>query len=224
MKAYHKTGSIIQRTAWLPLRVLFSWFLKLEIKGLENVKQLKSPAIFASNHTNELDPLIVVASLKWTSRHLPLVFVSGEPGFYSEFGWKRAIYGGIFFKLMAALPAYSGLKDYHQALPHHLNAIKGGRSVCIFPMGTRHHDEEIKSAKAGVAFLAAESELPIIPVRIKGLGPTKSQDFWHKKRKVQIIFGNPLNFSEIDQVNTVGSDKVRYEQAAQRLMEKVIKL
>ena len=45
------------------------------------------------------------------------------------------MYGGTFFRMMGAYQAYVGLKNYDQALRHHLEAIKDGYTVCIFPMG-----------------------------------------------------------------------------------------
>ena len=178
MKIYHTTGSIIQRTAWLPLRVFFAYFLRLHVQGIDHVKKLSTNVIFASNHANELDPLIIVSCLPFFSRHLPLVFVSREKSFYAHIGWKSIFYGGKLFTLMGAFQAYSGLKDFHKALPHHLAALSVGRSVCIFPMGKKHLDTNLENAKGGVTFLAQETGLPIIPVRIIGAENITLRDFF----------------------------------------------
>lgn len=88
MRTYHLTGNIIQRVAWLPLRVIFLFFLRMEFQGVDHVKKLKTNAIFAANHANEFDPLIIVSCLPFFSRHIPLVFVSRKKEFYERLGWR----------------------------------------------------------------------------------------------------------------------------------------
>jgi len=221
---YHTTGSIIQRFAWLPLRVIFSLFLQLEIEGSGHIKKLKSNAIFAGNHTNEFDPLIIVSSLPFFSRHIPLVFVSREKSFYKRHGWRGKLYGGFFFKLMAALQVYTGLNDYEKALKHHIEALKSGRNVCIFPMGKKHLDEDIHQAKGGVAYLAESSGLPIVPVRITGIEYMKDGDFLKRRRKLRVTFGDPVYFSELSEVNSTNPNKDLCQQVAVSLMEKIVTL
>ena len=224
MHFYYLTGNIIQRVAWFPLRVIFSFFLRMEFKGIENVQKLKTNAIFAANHANEFDPLIIVSCLPFFSRHLPLVFVSREKEFYGKLGWRGKIYGGPFFRLMAALQVYTGINDYRQALKHHIDALERGKNVCIFPMGKKHLDKDIHQAKGGVAYLAATSGLPIVPVRITGIEYMKSNEFWKRKRKLQVTFGEPVYFSELSEVNSVNPNKNLCEQVAVSLMEKIVAL
>lgn len=224
MRFYHTTGNIIQRAAWLPLRAIFSIFLRMEFVGVENVKNLKKNAIFASNHANEFDPLIIVSCLPFFSRHLPLVFVSREKSFYEKLGWRGRIYGGLFFKLMAALQVYTGLNDYEKALKHHIDALKCGRNVCIFPMGKKHLDEDIHQAKGGVSYLAAASGLPIVPVRITGIEYMKSGEFRKRKRKLRVTFGKPAYFKEISGSDSTNPDEDLCEKTAVSLMEKIVAL
>ena len=225
MKAYHTTGNIIQRAAWLPLRVLFSIFLNLQFQGIENVKKLKTNAIFASNHINEFDPLFIVSCLPFFSQHIPLVYVVREKSFYKKIGWRGKIfYGGYFFRLMAALPVYTGLNNYEKALRHHIEALRCGRNVCIFPVGKRHLDKDIDQAKGGVAFLAANSGLPIVPVRIAGIEHMKGDDFWKRRRKLRVSFGKPIYFKQLSKEGKSNPDKDVCEQAAVSLMEKIVKL
>lgn len=224
MRIYHTTGNIIQRTAWLPLRIFFYIFLRMEFRGVENVKKIKTNAIFASNHANEFDPLVIVSCLPFLSRHLPLVFVSREKSFYEKLGWRRRIYGGLFFKLMASLQAYTGLDDYKKALKHHLEALECGRNVCIFPMGKKHLDEDIHQAKGGISFLAAISKLPVVPIRITGIEYMKDGDFWKRQRKLRVTFGEPIYFNELSGTDDTNPDKKLCEQTAVTLMERIIAL
>ncbi|MEY2664421.1 MAG: 1-acyl-sn-glycerol-3-phosphate acyltransferase, 1-acyl-sn-glycerol-3-phosphate acyltransferase [Candidatus Parcubacteria bacterium] len=196
----------------------------MEFSGIENVKKLKTNAIFAANHANEFDPLIIVSCLPFFSRHLPLVFVSREREFYEKLGWKGKIYGGLFFKLMAALQVYTGLNDYEKALKHHIDALKCGRNVCIFPMGKKHLDEDIHQAKGGVSYLAASSSLPIVPVRITGIEYMKRGEFWGRRRKLVVTFGETVYFKELSGSDSANPDRNLCEQTAVTLMEKIVAL
>lgn len=224
MKLYHQTGNIIQRIAWLPLRVLFAVFLNMEIRGIEHVKKLKSNIIFASNHTSEFDPLVIVSSLPFFSRHVPMIYVAREKGLYTRGGWRAKVYGGLAFKLMAALPAYTGLQNYSKALRHHVDAIEHGRSVCIFPIGKHHGDHDIHQARGGVTFLAATTNTPIIPVRITGTENMSTNDFWKRRRKLRITFGEKIHPEELLHINNNYADKDYCEQVAKELMLKIVAL
>ena len=225
MEIYHTTGNIIQRAAWLPLRALFLVFMGLEVRGLENVKQLNTNAIFASNHSNDLDPLIIVSCLPWFSIYVPLIFVSREKNFYENLGWRKQIYGGQFFKLMGALQAYTGLNNYEKALTHHLEALECKRSVCIFPMGKRHLDEDIHKAKGGVSYLSAKTGLPIVPIRLTRIDNVNSHVFWSRKRKLRVTFGKPITYENISKsIQVSGSDEKKYDKASVALMEKIVEL
>src|SRR3989344_3555052 len=164
METYEIMPNVLQRLAWGPLRASMSFFCSLKIRGLENVKNIKGNMIIASNHSSELDPLLIVACLPFFSRHLPLFFTSREKDFYASMGWKRIIYGGTFFRMMGAYRAYVGLKNYELALRHHLKFIGEGKNVCIFPSGKRNLNGEMPKAKGGVSFLVRETQLPVIPV------------------------------------------------------------
>lgn len=125
---------------------------------------------------------------------------------------------------MAALQVYTGLNDYRKALKHHIDALECGENVCIFPMGKKHLDEDINQAKGGVSYLAATSGLPIIPVRITGIEHMKKSEFWMRKRKLKVTFGEPVYFEELSGVGATEPSRVLCEQAAASLMERIVAL
>jgi 1-acyl-sn-glycerol-3-phosphate acyltransferase len=201
-------------------------FCSLKIKGVENIEGLMGNVIIASNHTCELDPLLIVACLPFFSHHLPLIFVSREKSFYKK-NWRTFMYGGTFFRMMGAYQAYVGLKNYDQALRHHLEAIKDGYTVCIFPMGKIYLSHEQAKAKGGASFLAQKTSLPIIPVLIQGIEQLTFSDFLKGKRKLTVTFGRPLYAKDIfKDTNAIVNHDNRndYEDAATVLMEKISQL
>lgn len=218
--------SFLQHLAWGPLRLSMRIFCSLKIRGAENIEGLTGNVIIASNHTCELDPLLIVACLPFFSPHLPLIFVSREKSFYKK-NWGTFMYGGTFFRMMGAYQAYVGLKNYDQALRHHLEAIKDGYTVCIFPTGKIYLSYEQARAKGGASFLAQKTSLPIIPVLIQGIEQLTFSDFLKGKRKLTVTFGAPLYAKDIfKNITTIVNDDTRndYENAATVLMEKIARL
>jgi 1-acyl-sn-glycerol-3-phosphate acyltransferase len=62
----------------------------------------------------------------------------------------------------------SNRKSAFESLSEAARIIRDGRSVLIFPEGTRSRDQSIKTFKKGGFVLAVESGVPIVPVIIHG--------------------------------------------------------
>lgn len=190
-----------QRLIWGPLRFIMIVFCSLQVKGAHNLKNLKGNMIIASNHQSELDPLLIVACLPFFTHHFPIIYVTREKSFFMSKSWnkwKQILYGGTFFRVIGAYPTYLGLKNYKLALPHHLETLKIGNNVGIFPTGRRvKNKEEIVKVKGGVSFLAQQSRAPIVPVLIQGLENLTLKNVFSGKMKVTVTFGNPLYLERI---------------------------
>ena len=227
MKSYEIMPSILQHFIWLPTRFLLTIFCSLEIKNIENIENIQSNVILASNHISELDPVIIAGSLPFFSKHLPLFFTSREKEFYKNMGWKKTIYGGKFFKMWGSYQVYVGLENYEQALRHHLKIINGGKTISIFPSGKRVLQGEPLTAKGGVSFLAQNTQLPIIPVLIQGAENISAKDFFSRKRKIRVIFGQPIYAKDIfkNPESIIMNDQQNdYETASAIVMEKIMQL
>lgn len=226
MKKDHLPPSLFQHSSWGPLKFLMKIFCSLEISGVEHIEGIKSNMIIASNHISELDPMLIVSCLPFSSKHIPLYFVSLEKKEYPE-GWRKLIYGGTFFRLMGAYPAYLGLKNYRESLKHHLRLISEGKNIVIFPMGKMYFESKAGKAKGGAIFLAKENNLPIIPVSIRGVERITLVDVLLRKRKLTVKFGKPIKledlFQEIGDITNV-DERSTCEKAASVLMEKIAQL
>lgn len=187
-----------QSFLWWPItRPLFRIFLRLKIEGLENVNNLPKGAIFAMNHVNELDAIILPTSLNQFSRHMPMYFVAMPKDGYKHFGFKSALYGGYLFRKCGAYPVVHGLKNYEASLADHIALLRKGKSVCIFPEGRRSEDGKLHSARGGVVALSKATGRPIVPVAVSGYFGLTFKEFILRKRSVVIRFGRAIQPAEL---------------------------
>jgi 1-acyl-sn-glycerol-3-phosphate acyltransferase len=189
---YFISPLFLQKIIWIPTRFVLKFFGHLEMTGLENIKDIKSNIIFACNHTSELDPVLIPASLPFRSRQSPMFYVSREKKFYGASGWRRHFYGGLFFRLWGSYPVYVGLRDYGKSLAQHIKIVNDGFSICIFPEGRTTPNGVIQIAKGGVSYLSHVTNVPVVPVRIDGNFRLTLKDFILRKRTLRVIFGEPI--------------------------------
>ena len=194
MKLYFLSPLILQKIIWIPTNVALRFFGHLEIRGMENLTGLTSPIIFACNHTSELDPFFVPASLPFFSRFSPIFYTSRESKFYVNSGWRKHFYGGTFFKAWGSYPVHIGLHNYEKSLDHHINILRDRGSLCIFPEGRTTPDGNIQQAKGGVAYLAYKTGAVIMPVRIGGVFRLRAKDFFFRHIRLSITYGKPMRF------------------------------
>jgi 1-acyl-sn-glycerol-3-phosphate acyltransferase len=103
-----------------------------------------------------------------------------------------------------------------------LGALKNGRSVALFPEGTRSPDGSLQAPKAGVGLIACKTAATVIPVRI-----FNSHVAFGKGRPlcpgtpVSVRFGRPLSPADYDDPK---AGKERYQVASERIMAAIAAL
>jgi 1-acyl-sn-glycerol-3-phosphate acyltransferase len=172
---------------WLMKYVLLGPVLRLLYKpravGLENIP--KGPAILAANHQSFLDDLL-----------LPLLVPGRKVVFLAKADYFDKWYLRWFFKGANVIPVRRESRSAAEAaLQTGVQALREGNLVGIFPEGTRSPDGRLYRGKTGVARMALEAQVPIVPVAITG---TFEALPYHKKLpkpgRVEIRFGKPLDF------------------------------
>jgi 1-acyl-sn-glycerol-3-phosphate acyltransferase len=101
-----------------------------------------------------------------------------------------------FFKAANVIPVRrESTSGAEAALQAGVQALREGRLVGIFPEGTRSPDGRLYRGKTGVARMALEARVPVIPVAI--LGTFEAMPYDRKVPKpgrVEVRFGEPLRF------------------------------
>jgi 1-acyl-sn-glycerol-3-phosphate acyltransferase len=173
---------------WLMKNVLLGPLLRLmyrpKTEGLENIP-MDGAAILAPNHQSFLDDLL-----------LPLVVPKRKVVFLAKADYFDKWYLKWFFKGANVIPVRRDSTSAAQAaLDTGVRALREGNLVGIFPEGTRSPDGRLYRGKTGVARMALEAQVPVIPVAITGTHEAMPYDRKvPRPGRVQIRFGRPLDF------------------------------
>lgn len=167
------------------LRLLFRpW-----VKGLDNVPA-EGAAILASNHLSFSDSIFMPVMVP-----RPVAFLA-KSEYFTGTGIKGRL-TAAFFRLTNQLPMdRSGGAASAQSLNAGMDVLKKGSLLGIYPEGTRSPDGRLYRGKVGVARLALQARVPVIPVAM--IGTDKVQPIGKRVpniRRIGMIFGEPLDFS-----------------------------
>ena len=152
--------------------------------GLEHLPP-KGPFLLAANHASHLDTLAVLAALGERADEIALV---GARDYFFDRAWKRAI-------LPRALPIipFDREGDFLEGLRLCREAIGMGRSLLIFPEGTRSRTGALQPFRAGVGVLAVELGIPIVPTAIEGtFAALPVGRALPRRHPVRVTFGPPI--------------------------------
>jgi len=184
---------------------VFYWVLKLFVlgpilrtlfrpwvRGIENVPE-SGGAICVSNHLSFSDsiflPLVVPRRITFLAK----------ADYFTGRGLKGRLTAG-FFKGVGQLPIdRSGGKQSDGAIRTGLRVLNRGDLLGLYPEGTRSPDGRLYRGKTGVARMALEAQVPVVPVvmvgtdRVQPIGRTIPHI-----RRVGVVIGKPLDFSRYE--------------------------
>lgn len=174
---------VVARTVFSPV-LLWIAGIKLSVKGKENVP-LNRSVIFVANHCSHLDIGTLCKSLP-----VNLHFIGKkELAWVPVVGWYMWVAGHIFIDRSNKKKAIKSLEIASQK-------IKAGKSVVMYPEGTRSKNGKVGVFKKGAFHLAIQSSVDVVPVSIKGtfdVWPANSSKITPGKVFVEI--GKPISSS-----------------------------
>jgi 1-acyl-sn-glycerol-3-phosphate acyltransferase len=136
------------------VRALFRLLFGLRISGREHLR-FRETFVFASNHLSYGDPLVVGCAF------------DREVWFLAK---KELFRNRLFARLIAAYHAIPVDREEieRRTMKRLLNLLGGGRSILMFPEGTRSRTGKLRDLKAGLGFIAVKSGVSIVPVCVTG--------------------------------------------------------
>ena len=187
------------------------------------------PSLIISNHVTAFDGALVLYALPGRMRRQVAAAMSGE----MLLDYRRArgqgnwalnlLAPGAYWLLTALfnvfpLPRAGG---FRRSFAHAGEAMDCGYSVLIFPEGTRSRTGAMGPFRSGIGLLARETEAPILPVALRGLGvpPGEKARFrsWFHAGKVEIRVGAVV--AAANDATDAGELTARLERVERELVE-----
>lgn len=181
---------------WLLKFVLLGPLLRLIFRpwteGTENIPD-EGAAILASNHMSYSDwlfmPLVVQRRVTFVAK-AEYFEGSGVKGWFQR----------TFFSGAGQVPIdRTGGRASEGALLTGLRILDQGDLFGIYPEGTRSHDGRLYRGRTGLARLALEAKVPVIPVAVIGTDAIAPPGkLFGKVARPGVRFGKPLDFSRYE--------------------------
>ncbi len=153
----------------------------LTIKSQSNLDDSEKPVIFVANHASYLDTLVLLAVL---NTHVTLV------------GKKELMHVPFLRSFMRKLGHITvdrkNFKKSKKASVKMKHRLKAGDSILLFPEGTFTYAAGVRPFKLGAFILATQTELPVIPISLKGTRNILRNNQLPKPGRISVTFLPPL--------------------------------
>ncbi len=174
---------------WIAIGPLLRVVFRPQSHGLEHVPT-EGAAILASNHLSYADWLFMPNAVP---RRVSFVAKAEYFTGHGIKGWLQR----TFFSGSGQIPIDRAGRDAAEGAMLSAKAVlERGELFGIYPEGTRSHDGRLYRGKTGVARLALEAGVPVVPVAVVGTDTVAppGKKFGSITRPV-VRFGAPLDFS-----------------------------
>jgi len=200
----------------LPITSVLCW---ARVRGRDNLKTLRGPALFVSNHITYFDHALILSALPGRFRRRFAIAQEGERLRWwrrppegtprlRRWRWKLQYFLVVLIFNTFPLPQKSG---FRRSFAYAGESVDRGHSVLVFPEGTRTEHGGLHPFRNGTGLLAAQLGLPVVPVRIDGL--------WELKRSgrrgfafphtVTVNIGEPVTYPPDADAATITRDLER---------------
>jgi len=160
-------------------------------------------ALIVANHVSYLDPAVVGACFR-----NPIHYLARKTLFKGLLGW--------LLPRIQVFPVDLGKGDL-ASMKRILKLLKDGNRVLIFPEGTRSQDGSLQPAEAGVGFIIAKGEVPVVPLRIFGAHECWPRGTsWPSPGSITVVAGPAVDFSGLSEELT---GRERYQACADLVMQ-----
>jgi 1-acyl-sn-glycerol-3-phosphate acyltransferase len=169
-RGYRIVGAVVK-----PL--MRTWF-RIRVEGEEHIPEA-GPAILASNHRSNMDPVLLAAA---TTR--PVAFMAKA----ELFVWPL----GPILRFIGQFPVRRGGID-RVALRRTDAVLARGSVLGLFPEGTRG-EGSFAAVHPGLAYIVVRQRCPVLPVAILGTERVKRRFGWLPfASPVRIVIGPPID-------------------------------
>jgi len=175
-----------------------------EVRGIENIPRTGA-LIVASNHLSFWDPPLVGSAVPREAYYLAKEELFETP----VLGW--------MIRSVHSIPIRRGSADL-RGLSRAIAILKRGKTLVMFPEGSRMKDGELHPARPGLGLLAVQADATIVPCYISG--SNRPRRWLMRRTRVRLWFGAARHWRQL--VGTE-SDLEPGRQLYQRVGESVMR-
>jgi 1-acyl-sn-glycerol-3-phosphate acyltransferase len=165
------------------------WRLAAAVSGgltVTGKRSMSGGCIVVANHSSHADTAVLLAALPPKAKP---VF-----GAAADYWFDVPVRRFIATSLAGVLPVRrSGEGSYAALLAAVGPALKAGRTVVIYPEGTRSTDGNIGEFRSGALRLARECGVPIVPVAVTGTADVLPKGGRWSPAPMQVRIGEPID-------------------------------
>lgn len=182
-----RAAPVLHGPVTLTFKGILHVLCQIEARDLKRVPT-QGPLLIISNHINFLE--------------VPLLYTHLQPrpvtGFAKSETWDTWM-GRTLMNLWGIIPLHRGEADL-TAMRQALATLEAGMILGVTPEGTRSGDGRLRRAHPGIAWLAIQSRVPMLPIAHYG-----GEIFWdnlrHLRRtKFHVIVGEPFTLADTGQM------------------------
>ena len=197
-------------------RALFDGWLKPKVLGRGNVPANRN-FIVVANHSSHLDFSLVGHALGAVGDDIRVL--AAKDYFFNTAA--RRFLASNFTSLMPFDRERAQLESLEDAL----GELAQGRSVLMFPEGTRSADGEIHEFKSGAGFLALRSRCDVLPILIRGTHDVMGKgSLVPRRHPVEVRIGRAITAAELREVAESSEGAGAYRKIADLMRAAVIAL
>lgn len=192
--------------AWAVFFIVINPLWKVRVTGREHL-YWRGPAVLAANHASLIDILVLFQLFR------PFKWVSKAENFKLPFiGWNMHLNGYV--------PLVRGDKaSIIEMLGRCSELLEKGSPVLFFPEGTRSQDGTLRPFKDGAFKLAADHDVPLIPIAVHGTGSALPKHGMvlqeHVDAWVQILEPmDPADYASVDALRDAARERIAAALAA----------
>ena len=171
--------------------------MRRRVAGHEHLDELTGPVVFVANHNSHIDTPVILRALpsRWRRR---TAVAAASDYFYDR--RRKAVSASLVFGTVP-LDRNSGAGVGPGQTAHIVRLFEGGGSLIVYAEGTRSRDGRVGRLRSGAAMLAAEHDLPVVPVYVSGTAKAMPRGrHWPifktgrpgPRHQIEIRFGEPI--------------------------------
>ena len=200
----------------LPITSLLCW---ARVEGRENLRDVRGPVLFVSNHITYFDHALIMSALPGRFRRRLAIAQEGE-----RLRWWRKPPEGTpalrrlrwlaqYFAVVAVFNTFSLPKasGFRRSFAYAGESVDRGYNLLVFPEGIRADAPGMNPFRGGIGVLASGLSVPVVPVRIDGLLELKlsGRRGFTAPHNVTIRLGEPVTYAADEDPAKITADLER---------------